>query len=53
MIDSRFVTLQDCDDAVRVSTPVEKPFGSLEKRCDRCRVLSRKDEELEARISGR
>jgi hypothetical protein len=34
MIDSRFVTLHDCDDAVRVAAPVEKAFGSLEKGCD-------------------
>lgn len=53
IIDRRFVTTQDSDDAVRVASLVEEAFGSLEERRDFIYVLSREDEELEKRIRGR
>ena len=53
MIDLRFFALQDCDYAVCVATLVEEAFGSLKERRNLGCVLSREDEELEARIGGR
>lgn len=53
IIDRRFVTTQDSDDAVRVASLVEEAFGSLEERRHFIYVLSREDEELEKRIRGR
>jgi hypothetical protein len=53
MIDRRFVTTHDCDDAIRVASLVEEAFGPLEERRNFICVLSREDEELETQIRGR
>ncbi len=53
VIDRGFVTLQDGDDAERITVPVEEAFAPLEERRNCVCVLSGEDEQFEARIRRR